>query len=168
MRAAIANQIIICSRKGTAERYSFRLRRVCSSGGIPIVSLSVYSLTSQQYIRFKDPVSDASKMLNPPPKTDAAPRSSDPRCRKSTQNRLLPVEFLDHEALADAAAAACLRRIPARRRASPIRILPVRLNSLAPLAIALSHPWYACQIIIPTLSQRAHAGSLVRPAIDRP
>ena len=42
--------------------HSFRLRRVCPSGGIPIVSLSVYSLTSQQYIRFKDPVSDASKI----------------------------------------------------------------------------------------------------------
>ena len=75
------------------------------------------------------------KNLNPPP--DAAPPPI--RDVESTQNGL-PVEFLDHEALADTEAAACLRSIPARRRASPIRLLPVRLNSLAPLAIALSHP----------------------------
>ena len=91
---------------------------------------------------------------------------SDPRCRVP-QNRL-PVEFLDHEALADTEAAACLGAfLPAAARPPSGFYLYASILSHRSL-LRCRTLRYACQIIIPTLSQRAHAGSLVRPAIDRP
>ena len=119
---------------------------------------AIYPLQRSCERRFK-------KKLNPPPKTDAAP-PSDPRCRVP-QNRL-PVEFLDHEALADTEAAACLGAfLPAAARPPSGFYLYASILSHRSL-LRCRTLRYACQIIIPTLSQRAHAGSLVRPAIDRP
>jgi hypothetical protein len=105
------------------------------------------------------------KNLNPPPKTDAAPPPI--RDVESTQNGL-PVEFLDHEALADTEAAACLGAfLPAAARPpSGFYLYASILSHRSPLRCRTLR--YACQIIIPTLSQRAFAPSLLRPAIGQP